>query len=386
MSDAGAAPASGHEARLVALEAGRGIAAFIVLLHHLLLGFAPAAKAMLAGSLLGWTQNGAGAVIFFFALSGFVLTFRTFAGRSVGHVVADAIKRWPRLWLAPAVSMLAGALVLIWHLNANADAAADSGSQWLMSFGNAHLPHGFQPGLLDALGQSVTLWFGADANYNSSLWTMQWELLGSFAVFALAGLLAARTGKTAAATFALAAVAATLFEPYLVSFVLGCGLACLLSRSGWRPTRPMAIALLVAGLLLLSYEGAANLFSPLLALPQSGRWLAGLLLQSVGAVAVIAALRSDLERGLSGRFARWLGQLSFPVYLVQVIAICTLGSATFVWAADAPPAVRFACTAAATLALTVVLALPFALLDAWWRRRVSTFVRRAVQRPVKARA
>ena len=78
----------------------------------------------------------------------------------------------------------------------------------------------------------------------------------------------------------------------------------------------------------------------LAALPEKDQVLAGIYLQSMGAFALIAALRSDLEPLVDGHVARWLGRLSFPIYLVQVIAICTLGSDVFVWTATMPTVVH----------------------------------------------
>jgi peptidoglycan/LPS O-acetylase OafA/YrhL len=367
----------GTSTRLVALEAARGAAALVVLIHHFELAFAPTLKIALQSTPVGWLQNGAGAVIFFFVLSGYVLTFRSFVQRNGSRLGMDAAKRWPRLWLAPAVSVIAGALVLITGVNANEAAAALSGSQWLQAFGNAHLPAGFHPDLGDALVQSVTLWVGANAGYNSSLWTMQWELLGSFVVFALAALLIGRPLRWAMPIVLVLAAALSVLVSYVVPFIFGCALAYLHARRTRRPTRAMGVALLLIGLLLLCCEDPDRMYLVLAALPEKDQVLAGIYLQSMGAFALIAALRSDLEPLVDGHVARWLGRLSFPIYLVQVIAICTLGSDVFVWTATMPTVVHYGATAVVTLAMTMLLAIPFAYLDEWWRRLVGRVTRRS---------
>src|SRR5690606_12773670 len=70
--------------KLGELEALRGIASVIVLVHHALLGFAPGLHGLLQPdsphALFGTPAfsliNGGAAVVLFFVLSGFVLTFR----------------------------------------------------------------------------------------------------------------------------------------------------------------------------------------------------------------------------------------------------------------------------------------------------------------------
>src|SRR3954452_14928711 len=90
---------------LVELEALRGIAAIIVLVHHFMLGFTPRFHGLLYPdqplSLLGTPVfaliNGSAAVVIFFVLSGFVLTVGLFKSRSLRGALISTVKRWPRL-------------------------------------------------------------------------------------------------------------------------------------------------------------------------------------------------------------------------------------------------------------------------------------------------
>src|SRR3954454_20974042 len=101
--------------RLIELEAVRGIASFVVLAHHCFLGFAPSLLHGLVtppgpGSLFGTPlfafMNGGAAVVVFFVLSGFVLTYRAIERDDPKPLLAGALKRWPRLALPVVISTM----------------------------------------------------------------------------------------------------------------------------------------------------------------------------------------------------------------------------------------------------------------------------------------
>src|SRR5438128_873511 len=98
--------------KLIELEALRGIAAMMVLLHHFLLVVAPRLHGRqfpddpiaLVRTPLYALVNGTAAVSIFFVLSGFVLTFRAMEKGDWRPLLAGAFKRWPRL--VPLVAMV----------------------------------------------------------------------------------------------------------------------------------------------------------------------------------------------------------------------------------------------------------------------------------------
>src|SRR4051812_17451513 len=81
---------------ILALEALRGIAALIVAFTHFSEVF-PSTRFAEPGSVLAIFFNGRAAVIFFFVLSGFVLTHKYFEMRDPRLLAMGAIKRLPRL-------------------------------------------------------------------------------------------------------------------------------------------------------------------------------------------------------------------------------------------------------------------------------------------------
>jgi peptidoglycan/LPS O-acetylase OafA/YrhL len=93
---------AGKVHRLAYPETLRGIAACAVVLAHLLMTarFQGLPAEMIGSAIrtpLAILINGPGAVIFFFTLSGYVLTLRAIETSDAGLVVRGAIKRWPRL-------------------------------------------------------------------------------------------------------------------------------------------------------------------------------------------------------------------------------------------------------------------------------------------------
>ena len=132
--------------RLIPLEALRGAAALIVLIHHFFLGFRPETSGLIAGtrtarSLLGSPLfvflNGTGAVYFFFVLSGFVLCWSFFGNGDLERLKLAFFKRLPRLMGAVTVTTVGSYLLFRLGLYQFQEAARLSGSPWLATFANS---------------------------------------------------------------------------------------------------------------------------------------------------------------------------------------------------------------------------------------------------------
>ena len=100
---AGGAEAAG---KIIPLEALRGAAALVVVVHHFVLGFLPFYHGILPGTLSDLALagssafvmiNGTGAVIVFFVLSGYVLSLKGRRPDAVSAILDTALKRWLRL-------------------------------------------------------------------------------------------------------------------------------------------------------------------------------------------------------------------------------------------------------------------------------------------------
>src|SRR5690348_3116873 len=101
--------------KLYKLEALRGLASIIVLFYHYMLGFFPGGH-FFSGTPLYFLFNGTSSVMFFFTLSGFVLTLKYFKTTDPGVITSGAAKRYFRLLGPVLVTILISFLLFAFHL------------------------------------------------------------------------------------------------------------------------------------------------------------------------------------------------------------------------------------------------------------------------------
>jgi peptidoglycan/LPS O-acetylase OafA/YrhL len=314
------------------------------------------------------------AVFVFFALSGYVLSITFFHTGERIEVVSLALRRYLRLTIPIAASLLIAFLVQVSGLAHNQAAGVAADSPWLtLGFS---IPVRF-PELLQFSLWDVYRFAPRDAIfYNAALWTMPFELLGSFLIFAC--LLVAGTSRLAQATIVCTFCALTWWaSSYFLPFALGMAIA-LLRAAAW-PSLPRGLA--GAGL-------AAVLVLAALRLPEDSiRSL------SVFATLILATcmLSPGARRFLDLPISQWLGRISFPLYLTHLFAIYTVGAALYLWLGDggkitaAGTLVVAAASTAAALALARAF-LPVESFSVSAGRSFSRGVLRLVSRPLRVRA
>ncbi len=368
--------------KLNQLEALRGIAAIVVLVHHFMLGFMPSVHGLLTPdqpqTLFGTPAfalvNGSAAVVTFFVLSDFVLTISIFRSRQLSRIPIAALKRFPRLALTIIIANTLYGAAMALSLFANQDAAKIIPSLWLGWYYN-WTSEGY-PEVLHAASEGVTNFFVRTVKYNGNIWTMWFELWGSLISLGCAGLLVLCQNRTIRRiVLILCWLAATLVNAYFGSFIVGVATASAYVRSP-KTTWPRWSAIAAAPLLALVFgyheslisgrlEGYYTILNPLIV---RAPLLARVVIHSFGAgLLILLLLRIPLlARSLSGRVGRALGFLSFAIYLMQMLVICSLSSWVYLALAAAPEILRIAACFAATLLGTLLLALPLAILDRWW--------------------
>lgn len=309
--------------RIAHLDGLRGIAALIVILAHIAAGFVPAMyfgadalpapqwQVAFATSPFFVTINGSFAVYVFFVLSGYVITGSAIASRS--SAIANSIARVARLSLPCAASVLLSAALLNPDLNWVVEAARIVNYKWLQnyvgSFSDTEI-------LRQAFGG---YYFTGRPNVNPVLWTMQRELLGSVSIYLAFGFIKDRSSQLAGcAAIALILVIFDIEPECYLCFVAGAAL--FLTRDSLRMLPSwIGLALLLIGLLLGgrpfipptpdSFYYPAFLLSPKL---YSYLWTIGAVCLLTGALVSTAA-----REVLSSRACRFLGRISFGVYLVH---------------------------------------------------------------------
>jgi peptidoglycan/LPS O-acetylase OafA/YrhL len=396
-----AAETTASPGKLVPLEGLRGIAAAIVVLYHLVLGFTPKGVGKVPHGHGFWDTiaqfglgllNGGAAVAVFFVLSGFILSLPFARDRRVIKVIIALLKRWPRLAALTTIACLfAWAAITLSHDNYK-QAAGVIGAGWMATHGNAPLD-GQELSWFGALKEGLFDAFAGDVHFDSPLWTMRIELFGSFAVFLAAPILFAirswplRLALTAAAM--LAAGSAYPFT-YLSDFLVGTLLAMLFAEnklpnvSNWQA----AIAVL-AGIYLFSftYEQKLLIHAPIKAVIPAGD--TSHFVWDIGAVLLIGVLLGNpfLRRIFSKTWAVWLGLLSFPIYLLHGPIMLSAGAASFMTGLSALGVAGSAMAAAAiTIVLTLLCAVPLVWIDKAWTgilSQVTTLLMKAQRAPAR---
>jgi peptidoglycan/LPS O-acetylase OafA/YrhL len=337
--------------RMSYLDGLRGIAALNVALSHFVMAFDFAVYtgrpehaqggwevALSAYPFLFIAAGGNYAVCIFLALSGFVLakSFHT----SDMSAVALVVKRTLRLGLPVLAASLFGWFILSSGLAFNHEAAAITRSTWLAGQFTQ------QPSLADALLQAWNSLLGIPTranSYNSVLWTMPIEFLGSLL---LIGIFATRlpSSRPRWAAFIMLGLGIMLARTYISVVLFGAALYLLdaprfAARLRWRPL--ILALILVLGTVPLSIERWPiwdALLSITVLVPYPAIIAPGLTVQAdasiwhaISAVMLVALMTGwpAAQRLLARPIVTYLGRLSFPLYLAHLPVLFSVGCFVF---------------------------------------------------------
>lgn len=320
MTRSDAMPADVRPHRYVQLDSLRGVAALTVVIHHFLLLW-PAQYRLLDESPLRFVAAGHEAVVFFFVLSGFVLSV-PYAGPRAPRYGTFLAKRMCRIYLPFAAAVLISTLgdaLMGWTVKANPSGV------WSAKPTPALLGH--------VLLTSIP----AAQQVNTALWTLALEIRISL-VFPVLYWVSRRYGPVVA-VLGLAVICAAnqvlhvlgmevmLCVSTAMLFLLGIGLHQNLARVSALVSglgRRGAGVLVGVGLLLLEGPGAVlahrgTPFSPSVTALKD-------LVVGLGAVMLVApALQKDRWRlRLSHPLLVRLGALSYSTYLVHISVLFVL--------------------------------------------------------------
>lgn len=361
--------------RLDFLDGLRGWASLMVVLSHLWGQFARHTVDIYSSTAMRLVSDGHFAVLIFFVLSGTALSLRFVRQPgpfAPGWLVAA---RYVRLVVPIAATTLIIFTLMKLQWYGSAEAATAAASPIFLG-----PRQGMPTTFADALQFSATdalFHYDPLRSFNSSLWTMPVEFLGSILVYALLfGLSFLPTRRPAlrmAIGAALGLVLAAVGKPLAACFCGGYVVAemlfgppRLLAAGAW-----IGAVLVAAGAALVAQHGELD--------DVRGAVLA------LGTVMCVACWPT-LRRVLSTRLSRWLGTISFPLYLIHTAVIECCGQlyvALLKQGVTVAPATHLT-VAIALLAclLAARLLMPVEHLSIRWSRAVGRF--RLRSRPTPA--
>lgn len=321
------------------LDGLRGFAAFIVVVAHGIIAFDFALyTGEIKNSLTTWDIFVSGAplllpmagnlsVCIFFALSGYVLS-QSFSTTSLG-VIALLLKRYIRFTLPILAACLISYTLLVNGSMENHQLAAISKSNWLAD--QMQQAPSFKQALKEGLYLSLTGDVPFSTSYDSSLWTMSIEFCGSVILICIFKLpeisMSCPEKRRRFQIFLLTALGGLGFLSYIGLFAFGAMLN--LTRIHRKISSRLSVFLLGLGFFLgsIPYSSAPwDIVRPFIdwQLPIV-RWIPYAhssisFCHSIGAILILIATDSLflLRRMLSNPFFQFLGQISFPLYLIHI--------------------------------------------------------------------
>lgn len=320
------------------LEGLRGIACLLAVMSHFAVAFFPALyygdapiahypafELFVVNSPLNLFYSGKIAVPIFFILSAYVLTYKFFVFKDKTILLSGLLKRYIRLLIPVFCSMLILYAFTSLHLFYNEAIASYTKSEWLQVVFLAGTPS-----FKDIIAQSFfTTFFTGGSVYDHVLWTMRYELYGSYFVFTFLLLL----GTNRYRFILYGALAVIFWNSHYLAFVIGMALSDISAREKFkenlRVPLTIQIPLILLAVFLASYPmGVENPVGPYRAITVLPPVLNAQLCHMVAATIILffALTNSRFQQFLKSRITSFLGKVSFGVYLLHLIVIFSLSS------------------------------------------------------------
>jgi len=352
------------------LDGIRGVAAFSVVIHHFLLAFYSACynfdehathlhnwDVKFGRSLYNVFANGNYCVCIFFVLSGFVLSRKYFKNNTLEFLISGAQRRFVRLYIPVAAALIIAFIMMEAHAFFNHQVAPITHSDWWL---------GVQFGFTDIWTQFYkcllyrTMFF-VDGTFITSTWTIAIEFYYSMIVFAFLALTHGTRNRTTSLIIMLLFCCLT-DNAFLTAFMLGISLNYTEARKNHLSRKTLlfaSAALLLVGLVLGSYPTNNQILHTFygrtpefIVLTINSNWF-----HTVGAYLLVLAfvLSTRLQHFLSLRLFRFLGYISFAIYLLHPLVIGSITSYIFL---QAYPRVGYNASVGLAFLVTIAACVP----------------------------
>ncbi|MBR3874424.1 MAG: acyltransferase [Clostridia bacterium] len=328
-------PCDSDKGRINYIDGLRGLAALIVLNNHtasLFDLYTLIEKASDTFPLVRYLHapiqfllNGQFSVVLFFILSGYLVGNRFYSSENKQRtLLSTGIRRYFTLVLPCAVSILIGYLIVRFSLT-RAHLLNPNYRFWL-----------FEPNLSEAIYNGFWGIFAGEElpySYNISLWTIKYELSGTFLVMALLGIFGGFAKRHLIYTGVLLfLITKDAYHCYHICFVVG--LMMIDFEKNGKPIpqwlrHPLAhAAILVTGVLITIYP--VHNYKPFNIICRITDH-AGLIFLVLGvAMFFYVITRSEwLQKLLNAKILRKIGKISFSVYVSHLFVLGTISSYIF---------------------------------------------------------
>ncbi|PIF21360.1 acyltransferase family protein [Candidatus Pantoea floridensis] len=318
----------------------RGVASLSVFLCHFLISFYPLGfdkiypnsafdyandgiiSKILRLPLLSVFWNGTLAVSIFFVLSGYVLTKSFYETNESSILKSRIAKRYFRFCIPVLMSVLLSWVIIESGAGYWKDAAQISGSKWLGSFWN------FEPSLIYALKDGLfdSIFLGHSI-YTPTLWTMRIEIIGSFIVLSYVGLINKGIAEVIFLIISslFICVIASDSAPYYLAFIAGFYInKCRMEISG-----SVKIIIILISIYLGSYDHTNN-YSWIRSLFGDSIFTRNLMSVVSGFLIVFLMANGVMRTFFESKPMKYLGRISFSIYLVHFPIILSLSSFLYV--------------------------------------------------------
>jgi len=335
-----------NNSRINYIDGFKGIASFIVFTGHFLISFYPFFLSnnpnevffqnhnlikYIVFSPISFFYNGHFAVMAFFVLSGYLLSYKYFVTGDKSIIVSGFFRRYLRLAIPIFFSCFLAYSCLKLNLFFNQETSLITHSKWLALFYN------FKPNFIQMIKFSfygVYFNFHGYQDYNNPLWVMQMVLFGSFLVFAFL-LLFIYTKKR----YIIYLISILLFhKTYYLAFILGIML-CDENTNNYNyqsffKNKIILFSLFLMGICLGSFKFHnfwINRFLNNCLITVYFKGFSAILYHIIGSFFIIYVLINSkfMRLFFSSYIISYFGRISFPLYIIHFIIICSLSCFLF---------------------------------------------------------
>lgn len=304
--------------RVYYLDGLRGWAALSVFYYHLVERFLGKAEPVFTPKPFDFLFDGPFAVMIFFVISGYALSTGNLDNTKKALAIT-AVSRYFRLAIPIVITSFFGYSLLKYDLMYNLQVQIQTGlsSKWLIT--HFTFDESFYGFLKDSLYNTFHS-FTAATSYNSSLWTIRYEWLGSLIIYSYLAIF--RKDLNVQWLIAITILIILLNEAPIFSCFIGGYLIAELKNSypsilkTPRLVQILSTTCFILIIITFTYWRPYNTT-----------------IICAAAILFVASISfsKPLQCFFSMRLSRFLGKISFPLYLIHIFVICSWSSYLFIF-------------------------------------------------------